>query len=151
MVERAHIEDLYISLLDKLSTVHEHRGRLPEAIAWASRLLEVEPAHERSHRRLMQLYYRTDDRTRALRQWRRCQRVLEDEFGIRPSKRTAQLAAAIGADTGYEPTPAPGPLPPTPPSPPAAVTDHLADLRSEVAALRRSVDVISDRLRQALA
>jgi DNA-binding SARP family transcriptional activator len=142
VVERTHLEDLHISLLDKLSTAHEHLGRLTQAIAWAVRLLEVEPAHERSHRRLMQLYYRNDDRTRALRQWRRCQRVLEDELGIRPSKRTARLAATIGADAEDEPAPTPGPSPP-------AVSDNLSDLRDEVAALRRSIDAISDRLWQA--
>jgi DNA-binding SARP family transcriptional activator len=142
VVERAHLEDLHISLLDKLSTAYEHRGRLTQAIVWAARLLEVEPAHERSHRRLMELYYRNDDRTRALRQWRRCQRVLEDELGIRPSKRTARLAAAIGADAEDEPAPTPGP------SPPAAVSDNLSDLRDELAALRRSIDAITDRLSQ---
>jgi DNA-binding SARP family transcriptional activator len=103
-----------------------------QAIIFARRLLDVEPAHERSHRRLIDLYYRIDDRTRAVRQWRLCKDALEQELGIRPSKRTAALAALVGEDAGT----------------PTAADDDLADLRGEIAALQRSVDAISARLRK---
>lgn len=134
IVERAHFEDLYISLLDRLSSLYEQRGQMRQAIIFARRLLDVEPAHERSHRRLIDLYYRIDDRTRAVRQWRLCKDALEQELGIRPSKRTAALAAMVGEDSGTAT---------------AADDDDLADLRGEIAALQRSVDAISARLRQA--
>lgn len=135
---RAQLEDLHITLLDKLSRGYERRGLLEPAIRWAQRLLEIEPAHERSHRRLMRLYYQTDDRTRALRQYRRCQWVLEQELGIRPSVRTVALAAEIGADA----VPADDGRAPalTPPA-------TLDGFRAELAALRASVDAISHQLR----
>ncbi|WP_051116340.1 AfsR/SARP family transcriptional regulator [Amycolatopsis nigrescens] len=132
LIERARLEDLHITLLDKLSVGHERHGELEAAIHWAQRLLEVEPAHERTHRRLMHLYYRTDDRTRALRQYRRCQQVLLHELGIRPSARTVRLAAEIGADTGRPPEPA-----------------ALDGVRAELAELRATVDDLRERLGEA--
>jgi DNA-binding SARP family transcriptional activator len=144
--ERAHLEDLYLTLLDRLSTGYERRGALEPAIRWAERLLEVEPAHERSHRRLMHLYYRTDDRTRALRQYRRCVWVLERELGVRPSGRTEQLAAAIAADAGRDASQLDdlGGRPPAP----AVVLENLDEFRAEIAALRASVDAVRDQLRR---
>ncbi|MEU1465851.1 BTAD domain-containing putative transcriptional regulator [Streptomyces sp. NPDC005727] len=146
LAERAQLEDLHITLLDKLSRGCERRGRLEAAICWAQKLLEIEPAHERSHRRLMRLYYLTDDRTRALRQFRRCRQVLANELGVRPQPRTEALAAEIGADNPPPPSthspPAVRPVAAAP-GPPAT----LDSVRAEVAALRASVDAISHQLR----
>lgn len=142
--ERAHLQDLYLTLLDKLSTCHERRGEIEPAIRWAERLLEVEPAHERSHRRLMHLYYGADDRTRALRQYHRCVWALERELGVRPSGRTEELAAAIAADIGREASQLdePGSAPP----PPAIGLENLDGFRTEIAALRASVDAVRNQL-----
>ncbi len=98
LAPRARLEDRSLTLMDTLSRAYDRRGDLRSAIAWAERLLDVEPAHERSHRRLMRLYYRSGDRTRALRQLHRCRWVLENELGVRPSAQTEQLGAAIVAD-----------------------------------------------------
>ncbi len=143
--ERAHLQDLYLTLLDKLSTCHERHGEIEAAIRWAERLLEVEPAHERSHRRLMHLLYRADDRTRALRQYHRCVWALERELGVRPSGRTEQLAAAIAADIGREASQLdePGAAPP----PPAVGLENLDGFRTEIAALRESMDAVMNQLR----
>jgi DNA-binding SARP family transcriptional activator len=157
LVARTRLEDLHLTVLDRLSTAHEQRGRPGAAILWAQRLLEIEPAHERSHRRLMRLYYEIDDRTRALRQYQRCRWVLEHDLGIRPSSRTEALAAAIGAGVLAAATSRPSATERAadgraaspeglPTSGPVPV--HLLDgLRAELAALRASVDAIGDQLR----
>lgn len=98
LAPRARLEDRSLTLMDTLSRAYDRRGDLRAAIGWAERLLGVEPAHERSHRRLMRLYYRTGDRTRALRQLNQCRWVLEHELGVRPSVQTEELAAAIVDD-----------------------------------------------------
>ena len=166
LVERTHLEDLQLTLLDRLSAAAEQHSRPAWAIHWAERLLEIEPAHERSHRRLMRLYYQTDDRTRALRQYQRCRSVLERELGVRPAGRTEELAAAIGADVLAAPAskqpPPPAPLLAVPPARghPGRLHDELAaaveagwpvrlfdSLRAELAALRVSIDAINDQLR----
>lgn len=140
LVERSHLEDLQLTLLDRLSVGYERLGDFPLAIQWAQALLEIEPAHERSHRRLMRLYYLTDDRTRALRQYDRCRWLLEHEFGVRPSARTQALAAAIGEGAGAVGDGAP-----------AAAVDAaalLGSFRAELASLRASVEAIGDRVRE---
>jgi DNA-binding SARP family transcriptional activator len=90
----------------------------------------------------MYLYYRTDDRTRALRQYRRCKAVLERELGVRPSGRTEQLAAAIAADFGRDPGQLDEVLRPSP------APRMLDAFRTELAALRASVDAVRDELRR---
>lgn len=141
LVPRARLEDRCLTLLDRLSREHERRGDLDAAIGWTQRLLEIEPAHERSHRRLMRLYYDVGDRTRALRQLRQCRAVLESELGVRPDARTEALGARILADAG--------------PAPDDDARGHtwaqdaaLAAMRAELSALRHSVEVIGERLRQ---
>jgi DNA-binding SARP family transcriptional activator len=143
MVLRTHLEDLYLALVDKLSVAYERTGRLDTAMRWAQELLAVEPAHERSHRRLMRLLYLTDDRTRALRQFERCRFVLEQELGVRPSARTLALAAAISADNG------PVNQEPREPQEPLDATSALDAFRLELAALRASVDAIANHIKTA--
>lgn len=142
VVHRENLDDMYLTLLDRLSLAYEQRGELAASIEWARALLEVEPAHERTHRRLMRLYYAADDRTRALRQYRRCRWVLERELGVSPSTSTQALAAAIGADSlgGHvDSTTATDP------------TDLLSSLRVELEALRISVEAITTQISRSLA
>lgn len=163
IVQREHLDDQYISLLDRLSLAYEDRDDLYQAIRWAWALLDIEPAHERSHRRLMRLHYLTDDRTRALRQYRRCRWILEHDLGVRPSPRTEALAAAISADLGAAPEVAalaedgveglesPGRITDLRPVPAeTAITDRIDSLRAELGALRASVDAMRDQVRRAL-
>lgn len=143
LIPRARLEDRCLSLLDTLSREHERRGEYESAIRWAQRLLEIEPAHERTHRRLMRLYARTGDRTRALRQLACCRRVLEHELGMQPEARTEELAVAIRAGRvthvdALDPAETAAPR-----------TDERAvveDLRAEIAALRVSIEAIGYRL-----
>lgn len=98
LAPRARIEDGCITLLDTLTRAYERRGSLDASIGWAQRLLDIEPAHELSHRRLMRLHYRNGDRTRALRQFDQCRTVLRQELGVPPSAHTMALGEAIMAD-----------------------------------------------------
>jgi DNA-binding SARP family transcriptional activator len=141
LIPRARLEDQCLTLLETLSHEHERQAALDLAIMWAQRLLDVEPAHERSHRRLMYLYFRTGDRTRALRQFHRCRRILEHDLGVHPDERTEKLGAAIRADR----LPAAADLGDFVLSHPGgpAVLDGI---RTELSALRRSVDAIGQSL-----
>jgi DNA-binding SARP family transcriptional activator len=140
LVPRARLEDRCLTLLDTLSREHERQGDLASAIGWAQRLLEIEPAHERSHRRLMRLYFRRGDRTRALRQLAQCRWILERELGVRPDSRTEELGSAISTDRlpdlGDVDEPDARPRDPT----------VVEGLRAELLALRRSVDALGERL-----
>ena len=167
LIPRARLEDRCLTLLDILSSEHEARGDVDGAITWTQRLLEIEPAHERSHRRLMRLYYRTGDRTRALRQLHQCRWVLEHELGVRPDARTEALGAAISADRLPLDPLLDDVVPHPTGAPEANLRSHVADatddvassiepaalsgLRGELTALRRSIDAIGEQLRSSTA
>ncbi|GAA1741991.1 hypothetical protein GCM10009809_41870 [Isoptericola hypogeus] len=145
---RARLEDRCLTLLDALSHGYERLGDGAAATAWAHRLLDVEPAHERSHRRLMRLYYDGGDRTRALRQLAECRLVLRRELDVTPSAQTEALGAAIRADRGSVTRPPDGDrvlaeraLGGTEP-----LAGPLEGFRSELAALRASIEAIGARL-----
>ncbi len=97
-VPRVRLEDRALSLLDALSRAYERRRADEQAIGWAQRLLDIEPAHERTHRRLMRLFAARGDRTRALRQLEECRRTLAVSLGIAPDHRTEALGRAITVD-----------------------------------------------------
>ena len=73
----------------------EREGRLAEAIVVAERLLRLEPLQEHAHRRLMRLHYLRGDRAAAVLAFDRCEQLLKDEVGTRPSAETLQLLAQI--------------------------------------------------------
>ncbi|QTE31197.1 AfsR/SARP family transcriptional regulator [Pengzhenrongella sicca] len=154
LAPRARLDDRALTLLDALSRAAERQGQLDAAIGWAQRLLDVEPAHERTHRRLMRLYHRTGDRTRALRQLHRCRWTLQHELGVDPSALTEELGAAIGADLSPEAVPLErvpperAPVLPAPTSPGGRVA-ALEAFRAELAAVRLSIDAIGEQLRDA--
>lgn len=153
LAPRARLEDRCLTLLDRLSREAERQGALESAIGWAQRLLEIEPAHERSHRRLMRLYVHLGDRTRALRQLTECRTVLAQQLGIRPDALTEELGAAILADRlrvegRDDEVVVRGVLPrrPLPGDQGPLQVDLLAALRTEISALRSSLETISESL-----
>lgn len=95
LLERERLELLYLAALDKLVAYSEHHGEIEAGIDYALRILREDPAHERSHRALMRLYYRAGDRTAALRQFERCAAVLRKELDVSPSPRTCNLRDRI--------------------------------------------------------
>ena len=62
-----------------------------EGLAYGARTLRFDGARERTHRRMMRLYYLAGDRTDALRQYDRCVAALRRELGVSPSAHTVAL------------------------------------------------------------
>ncbi len=73
----------------------EAAGNYAEALEHALQLLQVEPLSEEAHRRIIRLHYLSGDRAQALLAFDRCERVLKDEVGARPSPETLQLLSTI--------------------------------------------------------
>lgn len=65
------------------------------ALETAQRRLRLDPLHEAAHRDLMRLYALAGQRTSALRQYRECVRLLDQELGVPPLEETTQLYEAI--------------------------------------------------------
>ncbi len=98
LYERERLQHLYLILLDKLMDYCEARGEFEAGLVYGALILRCERARERTHRRLMRLFYASGDRTAALRQYERCVAALKEELGVEPAKRTVALVEQIRAD-----------------------------------------------------
>jgi predicted ATPase/DNA-binding SARP family transcriptional activator len=78
-------------LMRGLSTLGEFEAAIPYARRW----LALESWHELAHRELMRLYAWSGQRAAALRQYRECVRVLDQELGQPPENITRELYQAI--------------------------------------------------------
>ncbi|MDQ3864903.1 MAG: AAA family ATPase [Actinomycetota bacterium] len=91
-------ESLRKELAGGLERLARGRGALGEweaAVAHARRWLAMDTLHEPAHRLLMALYAWSDQRAAALRQYRECVRVLDQELGVAPLEETTLLYRAI--------------------------------------------------------
>ena len=84
-------------VLERLVRWHNSQGEYEPAISYARRWLGLDPLQETAHQRLMGLYAQSDQRTAALRQYRTCIRILEQELGIPHSGETTALYERIRA------------------------------------------------------
>ena len=98
MYERERLQGIYLALLDKLIQYCEARRDYETGILYGMRIMSCDRACERTHRRLMRLYYLNGDRAAALRQYTQCTVALEEELNARPSKGTVILYEQILAD-----------------------------------------------------
>jgi DNA-binding SARP family transcriptional activator len=98
LFERERFQIFVLGLLDKLVEFYEARGEFGAGLEYGTRILRFDRARERTHRRLMMLFYLSGDRTAALRQFDRCVTALQEELGVGPSMRTVALCKRIQAD-----------------------------------------------------
>jgi DNA-binding SARP family transcriptional activator len=88
---RRELGEALILLVDGLLLVNE----LPQALEFARQWLSLDPLNEAAHRRLMELYFWDGQRSAALRQYRECLRVLDQELGVAPLEETTHVYEAI--------------------------------------------------------
>ncbi len=81
--------------LERLVRLLIVEGHLESASEQARRLLTLDPLHEPAHRVMMLLYAWTGQPAAALRQYRECFRVLNEELGVSPLPETTALYEAI--------------------------------------------------------
>lgn len=92
------------SALDRLSLGLAATGDLEGAIDYARRWSSLDPLNEEAHRRLMKVHAWAGQRNTALRQYRECVRILEQELGVSALEETTLLYRAI---TGNQEIPRP--------------------------------------------
>lgn len=110
--QRAQFQRQALNVLAKLTTYHEKRGELQQAIAYAQQQLILEPWQEETHRQLMRLMLYNGQRSRAIAQYLTCVQMLDDELGVPPSAETAALFKLI--ETAAPTPPHNLPIEPTP-------------------------------------
>ena len=109
--ETEGLRDELGSVLGRLVRWHSSQGDFEPAIGYARRWLSLDALHEPVHRELMRLYAQAGQRAAALRQYRECARVLEEELGVRPEEETTRLYQAIREKRELPTVPAPAPAP----------------------------------------
>ncbi len=128
-------------VFERLSHAHEEAGALDPAIEAAVHWLALDPLHEPAHRRLMALYAKTGDRNAAVRQYRECVRVFQEELGVAPLDETTELYRRIVEGDGAEARAA-HPSPPISPARHPGFVGRDADVAAIEAAYGRARDDI---------
>jgi DNA-binding SARP family transcriptional activator len=106
LLERERLQSMYLAMLDKLMSYCEVHHDYETSLLYGMRIMCYDRARERTHRRMMRLYYFLGDRAEGLRQYERCAAALEEELGVSPSKSTIAIYRQIQADQLEEPEPA---------------------------------------------
>lgn len=97
VLERERYKSMNLALLEKLISWAEITDQTELALALGQRLLQLDPAHERTHRRLMFLHHLTGDRTAAMRQFGMCVAALQCELQVDPEPATIELYDKVRA------------------------------------------------------
>ena len=142
--ERERLQNTWLAVLDKLMSCCEMRHEYEAGLAYGMQVLRSDRARERTHRRMMRMAYLAGDRTGALRQYQRCAQALQEELGVRPSRRTEELHRlvqndALDAVPGVEIE-----------NPIETVSGRIDQLRSILTQLRDRINTDLDTLEHAL-
>ncbi len=112
---REHLRKSACHVIERLAEILISEGRDSEAERVLYRRLAIDPACEKAHRALMELFARTNRRSDALRQFQVCADALLRELGATPCDETIAVHDRIrhGRNTTPEPpASASAPLPP---------------------------------------
>jgi hypothetical protein len=95
LFHRERLHNNYLVLLEKLMDYSELHRDYDAGLAYGERLLNRDKVRERIYVRMMRLQYLAGDRAGAIRWFHRCEAVLQEELGIRPSRRTVEVYERI--------------------------------------------------------
>jgi len=98
LFERERLQNLYLSMLDKLVCYCAERQLYQSGLAYGERILKIDRAHERTHQRMLRLLYLSGNRAGALHQYRRCVAALAEELQVKPAEETVALYKQICSD-----------------------------------------------------
>lgn len=90
-LQRERLRLTAVTTLETLAAHHLHHRQYSRGILYATHLLAMDPLHEASHRLLMRLLARSDQRSAALAQYTSCQQILEAELGVEPQRETTAV------------------------------------------------------------
>lgn len=95
LYDRERLRLLYLDTLNRLVTYQTFNGHYYRAIAYCRRILNRDNTREKTHRRIMELFWRLGDRESALKQYDRCAEILQETLDVQPMRRTQQLYQRI--------------------------------------------------------
>jgi DNA-binding SARP family transcriptional activator len=89
--ERERFREIYLAMAAKLMDYCTANHEYQAGIEYGKLILHEDKVHERTYRKLMRLYYLTNDRVEAIRRFEECKACLAEELLVQPSKRTQDL------------------------------------------------------------
>lgn len=92
---REYYHDLFVQATLEYARLEADAGNVRAAIDACRKALAQDPYQEEIHRALMMYYLSADRRLEAIQQYRHCVRMLEQEYGVLPSKETEDLYREI--------------------------------------------------------
>lgn len=114
LVERERLKRRAIETLHSLLVAVEEKGIWGAGIAYTRQLLQLDPWHEETHRRLMHFLAANGERSAALAQYEICRRILAAELGVEPTAETQALYYQLKDQDGTGRDRMPLPIPSTP-------------------------------------
>jgi DNA-binding SARP family transcriptional activator len=94
-IRRQQVTQAYLSMCSAVAEHLQTTGKWDAAADWALRIIEENRCDESAYRQLMRAYACQGKRSEAIRQFRRCERVLEEELDVRPMPDTRALFDCI--------------------------------------------------------
>jgi predicted ATPase len=88
--ERERLRQTFSEALERLIELLEYERDYPAAVRYTRRLLQHDPLHEATHRRLMRLYALSGDRAGVERVYQECAVLLQRELEVEPSPATRE-------------------------------------------------------------
>lgn len=95
---RVRLREMFLDIVDKLMEYCEANDQSEMGIEFGNIILSYDRARERSHQRIMRLYYAAGYRSAALQQFKICQRALREQLDVEPSERTRNIYNQIMSD-----------------------------------------------------
>jgi DNA-binding SARP family transcriptional activator len=95
---RVRLREMFLDIVDKLLEYCEVNNLFDLGIEFGNIILGYDRARERTHQRIMRLYYTAGYRSAALQQYKICQQALREELEVKPSERTKKLYEQIMSD-----------------------------------------------------
>ena len=93
--EAESLRRMLVAALWQLVSAYQSLEDINKAIFYARRWLVLDSMHEPAHRLLMELYAKSGQHAAALRQYKECERILDQELGLSPQPETTDLYQQI--------------------------------------------------------
>ncbi len=93
--ERERFHQLRLRALDALCSRLADAGRLDGALEIGLAAVADDPLRESSHRAVMRVHLADGNIAEALRQYRLCRRLLNEQLGVEPSERMKELVRDV--------------------------------------------------------
>lgn len=98
--ERDRLTRRYSATLEQLVEWKMKANDDQAAISYGQKWIALDHLHEAAHQHMMRLYALRGERASALRQYRMCTRVLDEELGVQPLPETQELYRQIREGEG---------------------------------------------------